>query len=255
MQFRFRHFQISLTVQSLAALEAEVRARLTAGRGFALATMNVDHLVKLSRQPDFAAAYQAHDLVVADGNPVVWVAGLAGQKVELITGSDQTIPIIRWAAESGAPVALVGSTAEVLDRAADKLRTEIPSVEIACKIAPPFGFDPKGDEATQILEQINAAGARLCILALGAPKQEIFAAKGYQAYPHIGFASFGAGLDFIAGHQKRAPRWVRRIALEWLWRMLSNPRRMAKRYWDCALVLPGHAASALSQKYNNKTPQ
>lgn len=251
MQFRFRQFSISLSVSNKAQLEAEVRARLSSGRGFALATMNVDHLVKLARLPDFAAAYQAHDLVVADGNPVVWVAGLSGQKVELITGSDQVLPMTRWAAESRAPIGLIGSTQEVLDRAADELRALVPSAQIVCKISPPFGFDPAGKDAEHILAELNASGARFCILALGAPKQEIFAAKGYQTYPHIGFASFGAGLDFIAGHQTRAPRWVRKIAMEWLWRMLSNPKRMAKRYFDCAVVLPGHAISAIEQRGKN----
>jgi UDP-N-acetyl-D-mannosaminuronic acid transferase (WecB/TagA/CpsF family) len=69
----------------------------------------------------------------------------------------------------------------------------------------------------------------------------------------MGFVSIGAGLDFIAGFQTRAPLWVRRIAMEWLWRMLSDPRRLAKRYLDCALVLPDLALAARKQGRDDRT--
>ena len=248
MQFRGKHFSIGINIERLADLEAEVKARLQSGRGFALATMNVDHLVKLGRSREFAEAYSNHDLIVADGNPVVWVAKVGGQQLELITGSDQVIPMSRWATEWGAPIALVGSTKDALKTAAKELASIVPGANIVTTISPPFGFDPKGALADEILAQVHASGAKVCFLALGAPKQEIFAARGYQQYADIGFASVGAGLDFIAKHQKRAPKWVRKIAMEWLWRMLSNPRRMVKRYIDCAIVLPGHLASAASQR-------
>ncbi len=252
MRFRGRHYSININIPTLAKLEAEVKDRLSNGRGFALATMNVDHLVKLGQSKEFADAYSKHDLVVADGNPVVWVAKLGGDNLELITGSDQVVPLTRWATQTGTSIALVGSTPESLNKAADGLRQLVPEAEIACCISPPFGFDPEGAPAGEILAQVHASGARLCFLALGAPKQEIFAARGYEHFPDIGFASIGAGLDFIAGHQQRAPRWVRRIAMEWLWRMLSNPKRMAKRYFDCAVVLPGHMSSALSQRKSDQ---
>ena len=99
-------------------------------------------------------------------------------------------------------------------------------------------------EIDEILAELAASGARLCFLALGAPKQEILAARGHGLLPQVGFVSIGAGLDFIAGAQVRAPVWVRRIAMEWAWRMLGNPRRLAKRYAQCALVLPGLMAQA-----------
>ena len=252
MQFRGRHYSIKINTPTLAQLESSVKERLTTGKGFALATMNVDHLVKLSRSQDFAAAYAKHDLIVADGNPVVWVAKLGGDPVDLITGSDQVVPMTRWATETQTPIALVGSTNEALEKAAHGLRQTVPGANIVACISPPFGFDPTGELADDILAEVYQSGARLCFLALGAPKQEIFAARGYEAYPSIGFASIGAGLDFIAGNQKRAPKWVRKIAMEWLWRMLSNPKRLAKRYLDCAVVLPGHMTSAVSQRLSDQ---
>jgi exopolysaccharide biosynthesis WecB/TagA/CpsF family protein len=135
----------------------------------------------------------------------------------------------------------------VLRAAAARLEADHPGLKVAACIAPPMGFDPESAAADALLDQMAASGARICLLALGAPKQEVLAARGVARHPGVGFLSIGAGLDFIVGHQTRAPLWVRRIAMEWLWRMLSNPRRLAKRYFDCAVVLPGLALAARRQ--------
>jgi N-acetylglucosaminyldiphosphoundecaprenol N-acetyl-beta-D-mannosaminyltransferase len=226
----------------------QVSRRLSAAEGFALATINLDHLVKLRRDPVFAAAYAAQDLVVADGNPIVWLSRLARRPVELVPGSDLILPLAQAAADARVPVALLGSTEPALAAAAQALQAGVPGLRVAACIAPPMGFDPDGPGADAVLEQVRASGARLVFLALGAPKQERLAARGRVALPHVGFASIGAGLDFLAGSQVRAPEWVRAIAMEWLWRMLSNPRRLARRYAECALILPGQVVSALRQR-------
>ncbi|MCW1931256.1 WecB/TagA/CpsF family glycosyltransferase [Pararhodobacter zhoushanensis] len=229
-------------------LLSEVRRRLQAGEGFALATINLDHLVKLARDPGFRAVYAAQDLVCADGNPIVWLSKLARKPVSLVPGSDMILPLAQQAARAGVPVALMGSTGESLAAAAVALNERVSGLQILAAIAPPMGFDPTGEAARAILHQIDASGARLVFVALGAPKQEAFAAFGREVTPGIGFASIGAGLDFISGRQNRAPDWVKAIAMEWLWRMLSNPRRLAKRYLDCALILPGQAINAFRQR-------
>lgn len=240
--------RIAITHRSQTALFTEIAARFRDRRGFALATVNLDHLVKLHESETFRQAYSAHDLVVADGNPIVWMSRLAANPVELVPGSDLLVPLVRLATEAEVPVALVGATGQVLEQASAYLEREIPGVNIATRHAPALGFDAEGAEAGQILDALAQTPARLVLLALGAPRQEIFAARGYTALPEVGFASIGAGLDFLAGHQQRAPRWVRRIAMEWLWRMLSNPRRLAMRYLRCALILPGLALQALAQR-------
>jgi len=248
MEFRVPPHRVTVNIPDRAALLAEVDRRLGAGQGFALATINLDHLVKLRRDPDFAAAYAAQDLVVADGNPVVWLSRLAGRPVALVPGSEMVVPLAQAAARAGVGVALVGSTGPALAAAAAALRVQVPGLQVAAQIAPPMGFDPDGPGAAEVLERIAASGARLVFLALGAPKQERLAARGRQVLPQVGFASIGAGLDFLAGSQTRAPLWVRRIAMEWLWRMLSNPRRLARRYGECALILPGQAVAAWEQR-------
>jgi len=245
VEFKIKEQCIRIAPRDREALERDVAARLRDGRGFALATLNLDHLVKLPRDPAFLAAYARHDMIVADGNPIVWLSRLAGRPVGLVPGSDMVMPLVRITASLGAPLALLGSTGPVLDEAANALRAEIPGLEITAQIAPPMGFDPTGLEADAMITQLEQSGARLCLLALGAPKQEIFAARAYARLPNVGFAAFGAGLDFIAGRQVRAPEWVRSIAMEWLWRMLAQPRRMVPRYARCAVIFPEHALRAL----------
>ncbi|WP_068298985.1 WecB/TagA/CpsF family glycosyltransferase [Pararhodobacter sp. CCB-MM2] len=248
MEFSFPPHQIAVNMPNAASLLGEVKTRFRDGRGFALATINLDHLVKLARDPAFRATYAAQDLVCADGNPIVWLSKLARRPVSLVPGSDMVLPLASLAAREGISVALMGSTDQALAEAAAALQAQVPGLEIACRIAPPMGFDATGLAAQEILQQIEASGARLCFIALGAPKQEQFAALGRQVTPAVGFASIGAGLDFLAGRQQRAPEWVRKIAMEWLWRMLSNPKRLAKRYLDCALILPGQAVQAWRQR-------
>lgn len=218
---------------------------LSAGTGFALATLNLDHLVKLKASPEFREAYAAQDLVTADGNPIVWLSNLARTPVDLLPGADLVIPLACVAADHGRPVALVGSTDESLARAAQTLTTAVPNLRIAAMIAPPMGFDPMGEAAGEILDELAAKNVGLTFIALGAPKQELFAAHGRKRSPRVGFASIGAGLDFLSGQQVRAPIWVRRLALEWLWRILNDPVRLGSRYAKCVAILPEQVSNSI----------
>ncbi|KIC14101.1 WecB/TagA/CpsF family glycosyltransferase [Leisingera sp. ANG-Vp] len=244
MFFEFHGRRVAVNMPARTGLEAEIRARFAARQGFALATVNLDHLVKMDGSPAFLAAYQAQDLVVADGRPIVWLSRLARRPVELMPGSDMVLPLCRLAAEAGVPVALAGSTEEALQDAREALTAQVPGLEIAWVHAPSGRFDPEGAEADQILHRLDETGVALCFLALGAPKQEQMAQRGRRLAPRTGFASVGAGLDFLGGHQKRAPAWVRAIAMEWLWRALSSPSRMLPRYAKCLAILPGQICRA-----------
>ena len=248
VKLRIANHLIDVNIRDRAALWDAIRARLGSGTGFRLATINLDHLVKIRSDPDFADAYAAHDLVVADGRPVTWLSQLAGQPVQLLPGSDLVVPLCELAAENGWPVALIGSTEEALDGAATALCARVPALKIAHVHAPPMGFDAGGEAGHVALTELSKTPARLCFLALGAPKQEILAARGAENAPKIGFASIGAGLDFLSGHQTRAPRFMRALALEWLWRALSSPRRLIPRYLKCAAILPGLTLDALRQR-------
>lgn len=248
MQFRFGADAVRITHADRPALLAAVSDRLAAGRGFALATLNLDHMVKLRSDPAFRRAYAAQDFVAADGNPVVWLSRLAGRPVGLLPGADLVVPLVQAAVAAGRPVAMVGATEAALHGAAAHLAAVVPGFRAGLLIAPPQGFDPEGPAARAILARLAAAGPCLCLLALGAPRQERLAALGRALAPEAGFACLGAGVDFLAGAQVRAPGWLRAVALEWLWRMLRQPRRMVPRYAACAAILPIEAARALRMR-------
>lgn len=243
---------VVVNTPSREVLLADLEVRLAAGRGFTVATLNLDHAAKLRRDPAFRAAYARHSHIVADGNPVVWLTRLAGQEARLVPGSDLIAPVAAIAARQGAPVALVGGTEASLARAAEALRSRHPGLRIAAEIAPPMGFDPAGPAADAVLEALAASGARLCFLALGAPRQEIFAMRAGERLPGVGFLSVGAGLDFLAGTQRRAPALVRACAAEWLWRLGTDPRRLTRRYAACFAVLPSLAGAALRARQGSR---
>lgn len=246
MRFEIGPASVEVNIPDKARLLDEVAARLAGGRGFALATLNVDHLEKLRHDAAFRRAYGAHDLIVADGNPVVWLARLAGQDLSLVPGSELVVPLCRLAAEAGRPVAIIAGTEEAGGKAAAALRAQIPGLNVALIAAPGFPFDPDGAEADALLDRVAAMGPGLCLLAVGAPRQERLAARGRDRCPATGFASVGAGIDFLAGHQRRAPAFMRKARMEWLWRAALSPRRLGPRYLRGAMILPGLARRAVA---------
>ena len=248
MKFGTQAHQVEVNAPTRTALFRDLRARLSARQGFALATLNLDHLTKLPHDPAFLAAYHAQDFVVADGRPIVWLSRLAQTPVELMPGSDMIVPICTLCVELDVPVAFVGSNDEALAGAAKVLMTKVPGLRVIYSHAPAYGFDVDGDAAAKVLGDLSASGAGVCFIALGAPKQELFAARGRQLAATVGFASIGAGLDFFTGHQVRAPKVMRVFALEWLWRTVQSPRRMVPRYARCFAILPGLVWRAARQR-------
>ncbi len=236
---------VRVTVPDRETLLADMAARFDQGAGFSIATLNLDHVVKLGRDPAFREAYAEHTHITADGNPVVWLSRLAGQReVTLVQGSELIGPVAELAAREGMAVGLFGATEGSLVAAQEALVAEHPGLVITYCQAPAMGFDPDGPEADAAIAAIGESGTRVVFLALGAPKQERFAARAQKALPGVGFLSIGAGLDFVSGAQTRAPGWVRAVAGEWLWRMVSDPRRLAPRYGACLAALPGLTARA-----------
>lgn len=248
MRFESLTGSVTINIADWATLETEIADRLSRRAGFALATLNLDHLTKLRRDRDFAAAYAAQDLVTADGNPVVWLARLSGRPVNLVPGADCVVPLARIARDHGCRVALIGSSEQSLAGAGRALDKAVPGVHVALRIAPPMGFDPGSAAAGRLLARLQDDGIGLCFLALGAPKQELLAARGRAEAPSVGFASIGAGLDFLSGQQARAPRWLRRLSLEWLWRFARDPGRLGGRYLKSAAILPGLCREAVRQR-------
>jgi exopolysaccharide biosynthesis WecB/TagA/CpsF family protein len=244
--------RVAVTVPSLDSLLSDLRRHFESQQGFALATLNLDHIVKLGDDPAFQAAYLAHSHVTADGNPIVWMSRIAGAPVDLLPGADLIAPLCDLAAATKVRVALLGSTEETLTAAARALMARHHGLEVVLCMSPPMGFDPSGSLADSYISQLADADIGLCFLALGAPKQELFAAHAVSKIDTVGFVSIGAGLDFIAGTQKRAPKFIRVIAAEWVWRLLTNPKRLGLRYARCIAVLPRLCWSAVRARLRHK---
>jgi exopolysaccharide biosynthesis WecB/TagA/CpsF family protein len=220
-----------------SAIDAIVSAA-KAGAGFTVFTLNLDHLVKLRSSDAFQRAYRSATFVTADGEPVARLARRDNPSIIRTTGADLLLPLAGACAEAGLPVFLFGTSPGVLAKAGARLvQNSDGRLEIAGTLSPPIGFDPEGPEADAAIARIAQSGARICFVALGAPKQEVFAARAQAQGVQAGFVCIGASLDFLAGEQVRAPRAFQRAGLEWLWRLGSNPRRLAARYAQCALLL------------------
>jgi exopolysaccharide biosynthesis WecB/TagA/CpsF family protein len=224
-----------------ADLESAIRttiSRAKAAEPFTVFTLNLDHLLKLRRNAAFRNAYTNASVVTADGAPVAWLARFQNSKIQRATGADLLMPLAEAAAEARLPVFLFGSSADVMARAGRDLGERTDGlIDIAGTLAPSESFDPNGREADAALQRIQASGARLVFVALGAPKQELFAERARSLGVKCGFICIGAALDFVAGTQVRAPETMRNNGLEWLWRLATNPRRLARRYVECAGVL------------------
>lgn len=227
----------AINLATQAATLASMLAFAKAGRGFTLFTLNLDHLVKRRASPAFRAAYARATLVTADGAPVVRLTRVQAPDMQRTTGADLVRPLCQAAAANGVPLYFFGATDASLAKAAAALQAHYPGLLIAGCEAPPFSFDPASPAADAAAARIAASGARIVLLALGAPKQELFADRAFAAHPDVGFVCIGAALDFISGDQQRAPLIFQKTGTEWLFRLATNPRRLASRYFQCALLL------------------
>jgi N-acetylglucosaminyldiphosphoundecaprenol N-acetyl-beta-D-mannosaminyltransferase len=235
-----------LKISALPLAETATLICHNAGSGAAqnVFTLNLDHVVKMRKDATFRAVYRRAGLITADGFPIVLACNLRGKRVSRVAGADLIAPISAEASRSGKSIYLFGSSLQVLIKASRLLHERNPGLTIAGIFAPPQGFDPTSEDARRCIATIGNSGADLCFVALGAPKQEVFADHGKSLLPNISFVCIGGGLDFIAGAQVRAPHWMQRWGLEWLWRAASDPRRLLHRYLLCMAALPGILARA-----------
>lgn len=225
---------------NIATLDGAVNAAIEAAReqrGFSLFTLNLDHLVRLRHDPAFRAAYRRATFVTADGMPVAKLAQRQHAAMTRTTGADLVRPLCHEAARLGLPVFFFGASDTTLQTASQRLQREYPGLIVAGICAPPQGFNPVGKDAEAYAQLIAESGARLCFVALGAPKQELFAEQILIHNAGAGVIAIGAALDFIAGKKSRAPAIFQKTGMEWLWRLGAEPRRLARRYAACATLL------------------
>lgn len=195
-----------------------------------LVTPNVDHLVRLHRRgadvPGLAEAYRRADLCVCDSKVLARLAKWRGVTLPVITGSDLTASLFERVIKDRDRIAIVGGDAAMLD----DLRARFPKIRFV-QHCPPMGLmrDPAARRAAA--EFIAGEQARFTFICVGSPQQELIAAEASQIEGGRGMAfCVGAALEFITGRTKRAPRLARRLGLEWAHRLVTDPRRLWRRY-------------------------
>lgn len=220
--------------------------RMVSGVGGYVVTPNVDHLVNVRRDPSLSRIYQRAILSVPDGVPLVWLSKLLGQPVrEKVSGSDLLLPLLRAAAKADVAVFILGSRPDVVNRAIAEATKVLPGLRIVGSASPKVQVDGDQQEVADALAEAHRGGARLVLVALGSPKQEIVMFRHGWRLPEATFVGVGASIDFLAGAVRRAPQWVSRAGLEWAYRLWQEPRRLWRRYLvEGPAVLPVLASMA-----------
>jgi N-acetylglucosaminyldiphosphoundecaprenol N-acetyl-beta-D-mannosaminyltransferase len=199
------------------------------GKGGAIYTPNVDHVVKAESNEAFRHCYDDVSLSLADGMPLVWVSRFLGCRLpERVAGSDILLPLMKLAAQRRWRVYLLGGGVGAARTAAKRLADELGVVIVGwddCRIEKD-GSDPTGQSA----EKVRAAKPDVVLVGLGPPKQELWIHRYRDATGPTVSLAIGAGLDFLAGRFNRAPRWVSNSGFEWAYRLLLEPRRLYRRY-------------------------
>lgn len=204
-------------------------------------TPNVDHVVLYQESAALRQAYSSAGLVLADGAPVVAASQLLGRPLpERVAGSDLVPQLFTEAVFQCTElrVYLLGGAPGVGDRAAERIESLWPGIQVVGVASPPLGFETDAELNAELVADINGCQPDLLLIGLGAPKQELWVYR-HQAELHVPVAlCIGATIDFLAGQRTRAPRWMRRVGLEWLFRVLLEPRRLARRYARDAWLFP-----------------
>jgi N-acetylglucosaminyldiphosphoundecaprenol N-acetyl-beta-D-mannosaminyltransferase len=190
---------------------------------------SVNNVMVAQDDPGFRDVMNGADLVTPDGMPLVWgLRALGIASASRVYGPELTPVVMTKAAEKGVPIGLLGGTHEVLDRFIANVSVGRPGLRVAYRSSPPFR-QATPEEEGKVARDINASGARIVFVGLGCPKQEVWMARQRGNVQAV-MIGVGAAFDFLAGVKPQAPAWVRRSGLEWLFRLVTEPRRLWRRY-------------------------
>ena len=200
-------------------------------RGGWICTANLDILRQWRGSANVRELVASADLVVADGMPLVWAGELQGSPLpERVAGSSLILSLTAAAADAGGSVFLLGGNPGTADAAGAKLTTLSPRLRLAGTLCPPFGFDADPAWLDRIEQVLRETAPDIVYVGLGFPKQEHLIAQLRGPLPTTWFVSCGVSFSFVAGEIPRAPATMQRLGLEWLHRMVQEPKRLYRRY-------------------------
>lgn len=223
---------VNIAVTNMAETIAYIEEHLDDLRGDYICVSNVHTTVTASDDPEYCRIQNEAALALPDGKPLSVVSRKRGfSEAERVTGPDLMGGL--FSRDNGLKHFFYGDTQETLDILKEKLMVKYPHLQIAGMISPPFRPLTEEEEAAD-MTAINESGADVIWVGLGAPKQEryMYAHRGMTNGLMIGV---GAGFSYHAGLIKRAPQWMQRISMEWLYRLIQDPKRLAGRYFKTNL--------------------
>lgn len=169
-------------------------------------------------------------LSLPDGKPLSLVAKLKGEKnIDRIFGPTFFEKTLEWGQTDGIKHYFFGSSKEILERMNKVIKDRFPTALISGSFSPPYR-EFTSEENELFINQMNESRADIFWIGLGAPKQEMWMYENYKKLDHGVMIGIGAGFDYLAGNTKHAPVWMKKLALEWLYRLIQEPRRLWKRY-------------------------
>jgi N-acetylglucosaminyldiphosphoundecaprenol N-acetyl-beta-D-mannosaminyltransferase len=191
---------------------------------------SVNNVMEAFDSVEFRQIMNTADLVTPDGMPLVWGLRLLGARgASRVYGPDLTALVLEAAARDGLPVGFYGADENTLHLLVANVGRRFPSLRIAYAFSPPFRA-PTPDEDDRIVREIDSSGARILFVGLSTPKQERWMAA-HRGRLRTVMLGVGAAFDFLAGTKPQAPRWMQGAGLEWMFRLLTEPRRLGPRYF------------------------
>jgi len=228
---------VRVDVVAMEAAADRIEVLAASGGRHLVATVNPEFIMRARRDPDFARVLESASLCLADGAGVTWAARRAGTPLPgRVTGTDLVPVLARRSAERGLRLFLLGGGEGVAGEVADRLREVAPGVVIAGCHGGEAG--PEGDAESVAL--INAARPDVLLVAYGAPRQEMWHDRNRERLAVPVAIGVGGAFDYLSGRVSRAPSWLRAAGLEWLYRLLRQPRRLGRMS-----VLPGYALAVI----------
>lgn len=219
---------LNITIDNL--LRKELLDKLKSGVVF---TPNVDHLIKLQKDEDFYKVYLIADYKLCDSQVLIYASKFLGTPIkQKISGSDFFPAFYNYHKyNEEIKIFLLGAATGVAKKAQEKINRKVGRNIVVGSYSPSFGFEKDELECMEIVKIINQSEATVLSVGLGAPKQEKWIYKYKDKLPNIKiFLAVGATIDFEANKLKRSPQWMSDSGLEWLYRLLAEPKRLWKRY-------------------------
>lgn len=191
---------------------------------------NVHMLMEAYDSEEYKKIINSADLVTPDGMPLVWMMRLKGHpNQQRVYGPTLMLHVLETATRENIPVGFYGSTPKVLQSLVERMQYKFPNLKVTYSVSPPFS-EINQENDLETIKQINASSVRILFVGLGCPKQEIWMAEHHGKVNAV-MLGVGAAFDFHAGVKPQAPLWMQKNGLEWFYRLITEPRRLWRRYF------------------------